>query len=1011
MAQQIRLFGSLEITENGCPAPIMKSQKGCALLAYLVVTGQSQPREVVADLLWESDSTRRSLARLRDLLRRIRPLLPDLIITPHLLSYHPRPTTDIDYRTFQQGLAQTDNLTTLDEALSLYQGDLLANFYLPETPPFNEWLSLTREKLRQQVNIHSRQLCYLYAQRREWSRGTAVAQRWLNLDPLHEAAHRWLMRFLAGQEDFDAALAQYDQCQHLLWEALAVEPAQPTRELAEQIQAEAEQHTAISPLPSADALPAPGLLPAHSIMPHHRNNLFTGREADLQAIARHLLRGTDQLGLPHVVALTGMGGLGKTQLAVEYVYRYGRYYAGGVFWLSFAEPDTIAEEVIAINEQSSLGLFPTSTRLSQAQKVALVRQAWHEPISRLLIFDNCESVSALTEWLPKSGGCQVLLTSRRGNWPKELPLTERPLAVWPRQASIQFIQQLAIHLTEQDADAIADKVGDLPLALQLVGYYLAQQPQVTPADYLAHLQATPLLQHASLQGQSIHYSPTSHELHVARTFALSLAQQDLTNPTDQMARRLLAHVACFAPGEPVPHTLLRATVTDENTTDIMVERGIQRLIVLGLLNRQMGGMVMLHRLLVAFTWDVLGETEMVTAATAVARTLIYSLQAHLQQHTSLSTLPFGIVHLRHAAQQLTGVPTPQTAELTYLLGVYLRQMAVYDEAESCLHKAHQLFTDSLGVEQPQTANVLAELGQLFFDRGQYQAVFAYYEQALAIRQATLGLNHPDTARSLNSMGSIYLRLGEYAKGRPYMEQALAIREATLGSEHPETTQSLNNLGVLHDWLGDTAQAQPYFERVLAIRERQLGTDHVLTASSLNNLGDLLSRRGKYAAGRPLLEQAVAIRKKHLGAQHPLTLTSMMNLGVSLKGSGELGMAEAVLLEVVTAVGITLEENHPLTARVYNRLGELYTGNGRCDEALPYLEKALDIRQLALGDTHQDTDYSRICLGELYQASGRIEEAMVLFQQASTHLEQSLPPDHEDVQRAHQNLAAAALLQD
>ena len=157
-------------------------------------------------------------------------------------------------------------------------------------------------------------------------------------------------------------------------------------------------------VPDVGALPTPHrmLLPA--------NPRFVGREGDLLALARALRPG----GVAAIT--TGIGGVGKTQLASEFAHRYGQYFAGGVFWLSFADPAGVGTEIAACGEAGALGLYADADELTIAERVQKVYQTWEQPIPRLLIFDNCEDEALLAARLPRSGGCRVLVTSRSGQW-------------------------------------------------------------------------------------------------------------------------------------------------------------------------------------------------------------------------------------------------------------------------------------------------------------------------------------------------------------------------------------------------------------------------------------------------------------------------------------------------------------------------------------------------------------------------------------------------------------------
>jgi hypothetical protein len=144
-------------------------------------------------------------------------------------------------------------------------------------------------------------------------------------------------------------------------------------------------------------------------MPLAPNTLFVGRDNELHILARTLAQGTATV----IAATTGLGGIGKTQLATEFVHRYGQFFPGGVFWLSFAKAAAVPGEIAACGSIGAMNL-PNFATLDLADQVARVRAEWQHPTPRLLVFDNCEDEQLLTDWRPSSGGCHVLLTARRG---------------------------------------------------------------------------------------------------------------------------------------------------------------------------------------------------------------------------------------------------------------------------------------------------------------------------------------------------------------------------------------------------------------------------------------------------------------------------------------------------------------------------------------------------------------------------------------------------------------------
>ncbi|NTU83553.1 MAG: CHAT domain-containing protein, partial [Chloroflexales bacterium] len=251
-----------------------------------------------------------------------------------------------------------------------------------------------------------------------------------------------------------------------------------------------------------ERIPDPAPLPHGSRMPFARNPLFVGREGDLQALAAKLKREGS------TVTITGIGGIGKTNLATEFAHRYGQFFAGGVFWLSFADPAGVSGEIVACGGAEALGLYGEADGLSREEQVAHVLRAWQEPTPRLIVLDNCEDEELLATWCPRiGGGCRVLLTSRSSQWDGALGVVARRLGVLAYAESIALLHSLRESLSDAEADRIADVLGDLPLALHLAGSFLRAYPQEQPGTYLERLQSA-LLKHPSLMGRGSRHSTT-----------------------------------------------------------------------------------------------------------------------------------------------------------------------------------------------------------------------------------------------------------------------------------------------------------------------------------------------------------------------------------------------------------------------------------------------------------------------------------------------------------------------
>ena len=195
-----KLLGTFEVADDGVRVEaIMKRQKGCALLAYLIATRQTQRREAIADMLWEAKSTRESLSNLRALLPHLRRSIPELTITRQTVTFAASQDSQIDLYTLNVAL-DTDDPAVLDQGLRLHIGDLLDGFYLEDAPRFNEWLLPARERLRSRVLDAYRRVCVFYEENRQWEAGIDAARRLVAVnDLIDEDAYRFLMRFSGGE--------------------------------------------------------------------------------------------------------------------------------------------------------------------------------------------------------------------------------------------------------------------------------------------------------------------------------------------------------------------------------------------------------------------------------------------------------------------------------------------------------------------------------------------------------------------------------------------------------------------------------------------------------------------------------------------------------------------------------------------------------------------------------------------------------------------------------------------
>ncbi|HEY6311962.1 MAG TPA: tetratricopeptide repeat protein [Streptosporangiaceae bacterium] len=619
----------------------------------------------------------------------------------------------------------------------------------------------------------------------------------------------------------------------------------------------------------ADILPAAATLPPHSRMPLARNDLFTGRTQELRWLASHLGSSPEQVP---TVAVAGLGGVGKSQIASEYAHRFGRFYAGGVFWISLADAMTIASEVTACGGTGGMDLRPDFAALSQEDQLRLVLAAWQGPLPRLLIFDNCDNEETLTQWRPASGGCRVLVTSRRSIWDLTLGVHVLGLDVLAPGDSLSLLERYQPPGTPEDAVALADiaaELGQLPLALHLGGSYLRQYRMVTsPADYLNQLRTSPPIEHRSLTAAGI--SPTQHIQSIAATFAISVDQLATGRSADDLARRCIIHASYLAPGEAIPRDLLLATLGLSTSPDdaIELEDGLQRLATLGLAQLSSDGTPRLHRLIAAFVHDRLGDLE---SLQQVEHAVWELLSPRRFTDTSLNRARYE-PHLRVLTDRALARGDLAAAALGNLLGLYLQRRSDRDAAVRYLRRALEIKEGLFGVDSPQTAKELNDLGFAFLGGPSRTLGQPYLERARRLWNPVT--DAPDLAATLDNLGQLHMGMGRADLAEPFFHEALEIRERELGEYAYGTSVTVVNLAQIARGRGDLTGAVKLFKRAVDIRE-SIGdkSDPSATARSHLQLAGALEELGELAEADPHITRALELYRASLGPQHPQTLSA------------------------------------------------------------------------------------------------------------------------------------------
>jgi len=632
-----------------------------------------------------------------------------------------------------------------------------------------------------------------------------------------------------------------------------------------------------------DGIPPVRPLPPKSLMPLRPNPHFVGREDELGQLETHLRAGSTT-AIGQVAAATGLGGIGKTQLAVEYAHRYGPRYWGGVFWLDMEDEEAIASQVAACGGPEGMD-FPGFESLSQEEQVARVKKEWKKATPRLLIFDNVDDANVVDEWRPVTGGCRVLITSRRTDWPSSLGLAEVRLATLPRDKAIELLckgrpEALEVEEEAKAANAICDTLGDLPLVVALAASYLeSYKHDVTLSQYLEQLRQQPVLENPALVDFVQDPSPTDHVQSVAATFETSYRRLDPQDDVDLLAMRLFHLASHFAPVS-IRRDLLLASAglhPQEGEEQRLGGDALGRLVRLGLVQEEEGGRILLHRLLGEFARHHPAPGQRDEQAWAAVADSVQRFASRENR----SGLPEGLTrelpHLLLLTREAGERHLPGTALLLSTLGYYLWMVGASGHARTCFEGALMIGEVEFGKNDAKVAIHANNLGTVLLDLGDPEGARECFERALRIAEAVYGEEHPKVASFLNNLGSALQDLGDLEGARECAERALGIDEATYGPDHPDVARDMNNLGAVLQALGDLAGARENFERALAITEAAYGKEHPDLATMLSNVGTVLEHLGELEGARESYERALGISRRVYGEEHWKTQSVVRSL--------------------------------------------------------------------------------------------------------------------------------------
>ncbi|MFI9823288.1 FxSxx-COOH system tetratricopeptide repeat protein [Streptomyces sp. NPDC052013] len=719
-----------------------------------------------------------------------------------------------------------------------------------------------------------------------------------------------------------------------------------------------------------------------------RNTSFVGRQALLRAVEEQLGAQDTAAVLPH--ALHGLGGVGKSQLALEYIYTHQHDYRV-ICWIPAERESLILAALAQLAAQ--LGVAPTgqdslgAPAANTAVPAVLEALRTGNPFDNwLLVFDNAEDVEAVRQYFPTNGPGKVIVTSRNRAW--ERVATPLPVNVFDREESIELLQKRSPDLSDEDADRLAEALGDLPLAVEQAGAWRAVTGMLVD-EYLD------LLAQRSPEILELDPAP-DYPVSVAAAWDISLERIRENNPG---ARQLLDICASMAP-EPIPRSMLRGSrgvnITPEVDPllreSIKLNRAVRDLSQFSLVKVDpRSDTLQMHRLLQTVLLAKLDREQRERMRDAAHQLLSAAKPGHYASSLEWRSYQTLLPHIL-ASQAVTSTDT-YVRELVYDTALFLYYWGDHEGAVDLARQAWNAWLAASGEEDIHVIRIAKNLAFTLRQIGQIAEAIPLSEKALEVSRRLDDVGPEDLIDSLCEMADARRYQGRFTEARDLGKEATDLARSLLGLDDPITLRATHSWAVDLRLCGQFGEALALDQENARMRELMFGPASFLTLNTLNGLAIDMRESGDYPGARDFQEDVYRRARTAMGEEHPLTLRVARNLAVCRRRDGALDEAVKLSEETLRRFMARYGPVHADSLSTAINLSVDRRLAGDLEKSREQGEETARRYASLLGDDHAYTLMTKANLAATLRALGALDRAQELEEEAAGRLTETLGAEH------------------